>query len=109
MQPVTNSLFGSEARYRAFTLVKTIVYALLCFNTYLFLQEELQALDFTFAGGIEPGQIIQSFSATIDTAAWVVLLLLFELETSVLAEVDLARCARPLLYRCRLCIQRLLC
>ncbi len=84
MQPVTNSLFGSEARYRAFTLVKTIVYALLCFNTYLFLQEELQALDFTFAGGIEPGQIIQSFSATIDTAAWVVLLLLFELETSVL-------------------------
>ncbi|MFT5710766.1 MAG: hypothetical protein ACI8QT_001465 [Halioglobus sp.] len=89
MQPVNKSLFGSAARYRAFTLVKYVTYALLSLNIYLFLQEELQALDFTFAGGIEPGQIIQSFSATIDTAAWVLLLLLFELETSVLDDSKL--------------------
>jgi len=89
MEPINNSLFGSAARYRAFTLVKYITYALLSLNVYLFLQEELQALDFTFAGAIEPGQIIQSFSATIDTAAWVVLLLLFELETSVLDDSKL--------------------
>lgn len=89
MEPVDNSLFGSEARYRVFTLVKYVTYALLSLNVYFFLQEELQALDFTFAGGIEPGQIIQSFSATIDTAAWVVLLLLFELETSVLDDSKL--------------------
>lgn len=89
MQPVNNSLFGSATRYRAFTLVKYATYALLSLNVYLFLQEELQALDFTFAGGIEPGQIIQSFAATIDTAAWVLLLLLFELETSVLDDSKL--------------------
>ncbi len=76
--------FGGRARYQLFTAVKYLVYALLCVNVYLFLQEELLALDHTFADGIEPGQLIQVFSATIDTAAWVVLLLLFELETSVL-------------------------
>jgi len=51
--------------------------------------QELLALNYTFAGSIEPGQIIQSFSATIDTAAWVILLLLFELETSVLDDSKL--------------------
>ena len=76
--------FGSRVRYRAFTAVKYLVYALLSFNVYLFLQEELLALEHTFVGGISPGQLVQVFSATIDTAAWVVLLLLFELETSVL-------------------------
>lgn len=76
--------FGSRARYRAFTAVKYLVYALLSFNVWLFLQEELLALEHTFVDGISPGQIVQVFSATIDTAAWVVLLLLFELETSVL-------------------------
>jgi len=76
--------FGGKARYQAFTAVKYLVYALLSFNVYLFLQEELLALEHTFVDSIEPGQLIQVFSATIDTAAWVLLLLLFELETSVL-------------------------
>jgi hypothetical protein len=76
--------FGSTARYRAFTAVKYVVYALLSLNVYLFLQEELQALEHTFIDGFDASQIIQVFSATIDTTAWVILLLLFELETSVL-------------------------
>ncbi len=76
--------FGGATGYRTFTFVKYLVYALLSINVYLFLQEELLAVDHTFAGGIEPGQIIQAFAASIDTAAWVILLLLFELETSVL-------------------------
>ncbi|MEM9254266.1 MAG: hypothetical protein AAGA91_02400 [Pseudomonadota bacterium] len=78
------SLLGSKNRYRLFISVKYLVYLLLSFNVYLFLQEELAALEHTFIDGFEPGQIIQVFSATIDTGAWVVLLLLFELETWVL-------------------------
>jgi len=78
------TLFGSDRRYQVFTAVKYLVYLLLGLNVYLFLQEEL----FTAAAmGIETlsrSQWVQVFSATIDTAAWVVLLLLFELETSVL-------------------------
>jgi len=78
-----NHFLGSNTRFRIFTFAKYIVYALLSLNVYLFLQEELLALTYTFADGIQPGQLIQAFSATIDTAAWVVLLLMFELETSV--------------------------
>tara|TARA_R110001592_G_scaffold363393_1_gene687278 strand:+ start:126820 stop:127668 length:849 start_codon:yes stop_codon:yes gene_type:complete len=78
------SYFGNDTRYRLFQTAKYVIYLLLSLNIYLFLQEELLALSFTFADGIKPGQLIQAFSATIDTAAWVILLLMFELETSVL-------------------------
>ncbi len=77
-------LGNSGIRLQLFTLVKYLVYLLLSFNIYLFLQEELSALEHTFIDGFALSQIIQVFSATIDTAAWVLLLLLFELETSVL-------------------------
>ena len=77
-------LGSSQTSYSLFTLVKYLVYALLSINIFLFLQEELGALEHTFVDGFELGQIIQVFSATIDTAAWVLLLLLFELETSIL-------------------------
>lgn len=81
----TDGLVGSSGmNFRLFTVVKYVVYALLSINIFLFLQEEMLALEHTFVDGFEPGQIIQVFSATIDTAAWVLLLLLFELETSVL-------------------------
>ena len=76
--------FGNESRYRLFKAVKYLVYLLLAFNVYLFLQEDLGSLAATFAEGIEPGDLIQVFSATIDTAVWVILLLMFELETAVL-------------------------
>jgi len=82
--PESSTIFGSDRRYRVFTAIKYLTYALLCLNVYLFLDEELAALQHTFTRGIEPGQLIQVFSASIDTGAWVILLLLFELETSVL-------------------------
>ena len=69
-----------------FTLLKYSVYGLLMVNVFLFLQEELLALEHTFTDGFAAADLIQAFSATIDTAAWVVLLLLFELETSVLPD-----------------------
>lgn len=78
------SLFSSGRRYNLFTAVKYLTYALLSFNVYVFLSEELLAAEYTFSDGVAPGQIIQAFSASIDTAAWVILLLLFELETSIL-------------------------
>jgi hypothetical protein len=76
--------FGSEFRRKLFTAVKYLVFLLLFVNIFLFLQEELGALEHTFVDGFEPSQVIQVFSATIDTTAWLILLLLFELETSVL-------------------------
>ncbi len=94
--------FGSAARYRAFTAVKYVVYVLLCFNVYLFLDEELGTLEHTFSGQLGLGDIIQVFAATIDTAAWVVLLLLFELETSVLDDSRIRGNTKRLLHGVRL-------
>ena len=78
------NIFGSDRRYQLFTAVKYLTFVLLGINVYLFLQEELLTLSHMGAGAIPWSHLVQVFSATIDTAAWVVLLLLFELETSVL-------------------------
>lgn len=85
----SSTYFGNTTRFRVFKFAKYLVYALLSFNIYLFLQEELLALSFTFADGIELGQIVQAFSATIDTAAWFVLLLMFELETAAVDDKNI--------------------
>lgn len=79
----TNYL-GSDLRYRTFVVVKYLVYGLLSLNVFFFLQEEMLALGHRFTGGLMLSQITQAFASTIDTAAWLLLLLLFELETAVL-------------------------
>ena len=71
-------------RERIFQLFKYSVYALLTLNVYLFFAEEWAASPHRFANGIVLSDIIEGFAATIDTAAWVILLLMFELETYVL-------------------------
>ncbi len=80
------SFFGSGSGYRWFTAIKYVTYALLMVNAGLFLQEELLALEHTYSDGVATSQLIQVFSATVDTIAWIVLLLLFELETSVISD-----------------------
>lgn len=73
-------------RDRIFQLFKYSVYALLALNIYLFFAVEWEAMSLRFVDGLELVDIIEGFAATIDTAAWVLLLLMFELETSVLHE-----------------------
>lgn len=65
---------------------KYLVYGLLAINTLMFFREEWLAAAHTFSGSIPLGDLITAFSATIDTAAWVLLLLLFELETYQIPE-----------------------
>lgn len=71
-------------RERVFQTFKYVVYALLAFNIYVFFAEEWAAASHRFVAGIDLPQIIEAFAASIDTAAWVLLLLMFELETYVL-------------------------
>ena len=71
---------------RLFRLFKYAVYALLILNVFVFWNEEVLAAAVQFPNGIDLTQIIGSFPATIDTAAWVILLLVFELETFVLED-----------------------
>jgi hypothetical protein len=78
-----------RSRY-VFQLFKYTVYILLAMDVYHFFVEDFHASSQTFAGGISPLEIIKAFTATIDTAAWVILLLLFELETYVLEDDTIA-------------------
>jgi len=76
---------------RIFQLFKYTVYALLTFNIYVFFTEEWAASAFRFANGVALDDIIEGFAASIDTAAWVILLLMFELETYVLEDKRITR------------------
>ncbi len=69
-----------------FKIFKYTIYALLSVNVYLFFVDDWQASDHVFSNGVGFSQVIEAFAATIDTAAWVVLLLLFELETFAISE-----------------------
>ncbi|MDH4124515.1 MAG: hypothetical protein OEV69_02625 [Gammaproteobacteria bacterium] len=71
-------------RWQLFQVFKYTIYALLTLNIFLFYFEESVAAQLQFDGGIALGRVIEAYAATIDTLAWVILLLMFELETFVL-------------------------
>ena len=70
---------SAVSRFQLFRWVKYITYALLSLNIWFFLIEELNSARFAIESGEEVAMGIQLFSATLDTLAWVILLLLFEL------------------------------
>ena len=74
-----------------FQFFKYAVYVLLAMNIYWFYAEESAAAVLQFANGVSGADLIEAYSATIDTAAWVVLLLMFELETYVLEDRHFTR------------------
>ena len=78
---------GSAEKFaRVYKVLKYVVYALLSVNIVLFLNEELASAAHAATSELDLLTAIQLFSATLDTAAWVLLLLLFELETAVIPD-----------------------
>jgi len=71
---------------RLYQLFKYAVYIALAFNVYVFFSDELLAAKLQFPNGVPFTDLIEAYAATIDTAAWVVLLLMFELETYILED-----------------------
>jgi len=82
---------ASARFFRYYQLFKYTIYSLLALNVFIFLWDEWIASSHLFAQGVALPEIFQAFSATIDTGAWVVLLLLFELETFVLPDETIKR------------------
>ena len=74
------------SRGALFQLFKYAVYVLLAMNVYWFFVEEYSAAQLQFADGVGLRDMIEAYAATIDTFAWVILLLMFELETYVLED-----------------------
>ncbi len=83
--PASSHIIG-RVFYRA---AKYLIYGLLTVNVGLFLQEEMLSAQHALDSGSNLSSLIQLFSATLDTAAWVILLLLFELETAVIPDEKL--------------------
>ncbi len=72
-----------------FRIFKYSIYCLLAYNIWLFFLEDFAASAETFTAGVTWRDVVEAYSATIDTLAWVVLLLLFELETAVIPDEKL--------------------
>lgn len=71
---------------RLFGIFKYAVYLALAVNTCLFFFVEFSAMSTVFTNGFEWGLLAEGFSATIDTAAWLILLFVFELETFIIED-----------------------
>lgn len=72
-----------------FQWIKYAVYLALLNNVYLFLVEEIESASALNTSVTSFASVFQIFSTTIDTAAWLVLLIFFELETYVLSDQTL--------------------
>ena len=88
-----NAMISKKKRmlhpHRLFQIFKYLVYILLAYNILLWFREDLTASAVTFGDTVTWRNVVEAYSATIDTAAWVVLLLLFELETAVISDAKL--------------------
>ncbi|MBW2691590.1 MAG: hypothetical protein JRE57_03010 [Deltaproteobacteria bacterium] len=74
-----------------FNTFKWTTYALLCVNEFFFWREDAAAAAHIYADGVPFGELINAYAATIDDGAWLVLMFVFELETSAIPHHKLTR------------------
>ncbi len=72
-----------------FQAFKYFIYALLAINTGHFFLENFSGSAFTYENGVGLADIIVAYTDAIDTAAWLVLLILLELETWLIPDEKL--------------------
>ena len=84
-----------------YQLFKYSIYTLLTINVLVFFGEEWAAARLEYPEGISGGEFFKAYAATVDTAAWVILLLMFELETYVLEDRHYTRAVRVSLHALR--------
>lgn len=84
-----NALSKIGSGHNLFRIFKYTIYCLLAYNVWLFFLDDYAASTELFVEGVSLGNLVEAFSATVDTFAWVVLLLLFELETAVIPDAKL--------------------
>ena len=92
----------SALSYQLYRWAKYFIYAMLTLNIGFFLAEELASAQFALAADDTAVMSIQLFSATLDTLAWVILLLLFEAETAVIPDYRLKGLLRFVIHAVRM-------
>ena len=73
------------------TWIKLVVYSLLLFNFVFYVRDDWVIAGHTLHSGSTFLQWASAYNTTIDESAWLLLLLLFEMETHLLAGRDLSR------------------
>ena len=100
------SLVSTKANLAAvmpLTWIKLVVYSLLLFNFVFYVREDWVIAGHTLHSGSTFLQWASAYNTTIDESAWLLLLLLFEMETHLLAGRDLSRAHEIISLIIRLC------
>ena len=79
------------AHPRVAFLLKWFVYVSLCINFLQYVLDDILAYNSSLAADASLADIILTFRTTIDTAAWLVLIVVFELETYALPDAAFTR------------------
>lgn len=77
-------------REKLFQFFKYTIYILILSNVIFFMFEDYSASAHTYKNGISFSNIGNAFSASVDSIAWYVLLIIFELETYTLEDEQLS-------------------
>ena len=85
------------------TWIKLVVYSLLCINFVFYVRDDWVIAGHTLHAGSTFLQWTSAYNTTIDEIAWLLLLLLFEMETHLLSGRDLSRTYEILSLTVRLC------
>lgn len=96
---ISRQLLDPDVWYRVF---KYAIYSLLAYDAWLFFLVDIAASAQTFSVGITWRNVVEAYSATIDTLAWVILLIMFELETAIIPDDKLQGSLKWLLSGLRL-------
>ena len=83
-------------------LIKLIVYSLLLINFALYIRDDWVIASFTMRNGGTFIDWTRAFATTIDESAWIVLLILFELETYILSDKPRSRPKAVLMHGTRI-------
>ena len=100
------SLVSTKANLAAvmpLTWIKLVVYSLLLFNFVFYVRDDWIIAGHTLHSGSTFLQWTSAYNTTIDESAWLLLLLLFEMETHLLAGRDLSRAHEIISLIIRLC------
>lgn len=82
-------------------LIKLVVYSLLLINFALYVRDDWVIASFTMRNGGSLIDWTRAFATTLDESAWIILLLLFELETFILSDQPLSRLRAFLMHGAR--------
>ena len=74
-----------------FNIFKYSVFALLGFNAVQYFLQDYAASQQVFGAELQWSQVVEAYAVTIDTLSWIMLLFMFDLETSVLSRDGLKK------------------